>query len=229
MMTKRGFYALLLPLALAAGACDDEDTTGIESQAQVRVVHASANAPNVDVLVNNDVVLTGVPYTQFSDYLAIDAGAQRFRVRATGTTTTVIDVTPTLNANASYTVLAIGPVSAIEPLLLQDDRTAPSAGNAKVRIVHAAPAAGSVDIYVTDPNASLATATATLSNVGFRAASGYLTVPAGTYRVRVTPAGDRNTVALDIPAVTLTSGQIVTAVAAENAGGGAPFRILLID
>lgn len=229
-MTGRKIAALMLPLMLATAACEeDDDLTGTGTQAQVRVVHASANAPNVDVLVNNDIVLSNVPYTQFSTYLPVPSGAQRLRVRPAGGTNAVIDVTPILAANSSYTVLAVGPVSAIEPLLLQDDRTAPTAGNVKVRVVHAAPGAGNVDVFVTDPNASLATATPVLTNVAFKVASNFLSVPAGTYRIRVTPTGNRNVVAIDVPSVTLTAGQIVTAVAAENVGGGAPYRIIVVN
>src|SRR5688572_12211368 len=136
-MKITNLLTLMLPIVLGAAACDDDDdTTGVGSQAQLRVVHASANAPNVDVLLNNDVVLSNVPYAQFSGYLPVPAGAQRVRVRAAGTTTSVIDVTPNLTSGVSYTVLAVGPVAAIEPLLLEDDRTAPSTGNAKVRVVH---------------------------------------------------------------------------------------------
>ena len=42
--------ACLLTLALAA-CSDDDDNTGPEGEARVRVVHASPDAPDVDVLV----------------------------------------------------------------------------------------------------------------------------------------------------------------------------------
>jgi Domain of unknown function (DUF4397) len=40
-------------------------------QAQVRVAHLAPDAPNVDVYVNGDPVLTDVPYTTVSDYLPL--------------------------------------------------------------------------------------------------------------------------------------------------------------
>jgi hypothetical protein len=219
--------ALALLLAVGATACDDTETTAPAATAQLRVVHASPDAPNVDVLADGNVALSNVAYRTASSYLEVPAGSRNLRVRPTGTTTVVIDANANLAASGAYTVLATGRVASIAPLVLQDDLTAPTAGNVKLRLVHASPTAGNVDIYVTAPTADLATAAPTLPNVPFRAASAYLQVPAGTYRVRVTPAGSK-TVALDVNNVTLTAGQIRTAVALDAPGGGAPFGAILL-
>lgn len=229
MLTKARAGVLLLG-ALAVAACDDtdDDTTAPAVQtAQLRVLHASPDAPNVDVLLDGTLALSNVPFRTASSYLAVPAGTRNLRVRAAGTSTVVIDQNAATVAGRSYTVLATGRAASLAPLVLEDDLTAPAAGSVKLRVVHAAPAAGAVDVYVTAPTADLATATPTLGNVAFRAASGYLTVPAGTYRVRVVPAGTK-TVAIDVNAVTLTSGQIRTAVAVDAVGGGAPLGVLLL-
>ena len=84
-----------------------------------------------------------------------------------------------------------------------------------------------MDIYVTAPAANLATTAPTLTNVPFRAASSYLEVPAGTYRVRITPAGTK-TVAIDVNDVALAAGQVRTAVAVDAPGGGAPLGAILL-
>ncbi|HYD54809.1 MAG TPA: DUF4397 domain-containing protein [Gemmatimonadaceae bacterium] len=218
--------ALALLLAGAA-ACDDTEATEPAATAQLRVVHASPDAPNVDVLVDGTVALTNVPYRAASSYLAAPVGARNLRVRPTGTTTVVIDASANLVEGRAYTVLATGRVASLAPLVLQDDLAAPAAGNVRLRLVHAAPAAGNVDIYVTAPTADLAAATPTLSGVAFRAASGYLEVPAGTYRVRIVPAGTK-TVAIDVNNLALTAGQVRTAIAVDAPGGGAPLGAILL-
>ena len=226
MLSSRIGLALLASLVL--GACgDDDETTAPAATAQLRVVHASPNAPNVDVLVDDDVALSNVAYKVASTYLAVPGGQRNLKVRAAGTTTTVIDANAALTAGMSYTVLATGNLAGIQPLVLSDDNTAPAAGNIKLRLVHASPAAGNVDIYVTAPNADLATTAPTLTNVAFRAASAYLQVPAGTYRVRITPTGTK-TVAIDVNNVALTAGQIRTAIALDAPGGGAPLGAILL-
>ena len=219
--------ALAALAVFALAACDDDSDPVAPQTAQVRVVHASADAPNVDVLVDGNAVLANVPFKAASDYLAVTSGSRNFKVRATGTTTVVIDANAPLMTGSAYTVIATGPVASIAPLVLQDDLTAPAAGNIKLRLVHASPTAGEVDIYVTAPGTDIATADPTLAGVAFREFSPYLSAPAGTYRVRVTPAGSK-TVAIDVNNVALAAGQIRTAVAVDAPGGGTPLGAILL-
>jgi hypothetical protein len=223
--------ALLAVLALGAGCNDDNPTSPTKSttqQARVRVLHASPDAPNVDVLVDGAVVLNNVPFKGYSAYLSVPAGARNFKVRATANPSlVVIDVTPTLAANKDYTVIARNMVSTIEPWLLTDNNASPASGKIKVRLVHSAPGAPTVDIYITAPGADITAATPTLAGVPYAAASDYLEVPAGTYQVRITPAGSK-TVALDSGSLTITAGQIRTAVAVDAVGGGAPFGAVVL-
>ena len=212
--------------ALATAGCDD-DSLSPSRTAQLRVVHASPDAPAVDVLVDNAAVLTNVPFKSSSTYLAVPSGSRNLKVRAAGTSTVVIDANANVAAGEAYTVLAAGRVASIAPLVLEDDLTSPAAGNVRLRLVHAAPSAGNVDIYVTAPSANLATTSPTLATVPFRGASNYLEVPAGTYRVRVTPAGTK-TVAIDVNNVALSAGQVRTAVAVDAPGGGTPLGALLL-
>lgn len=219
---------VLFAAALSSIGCDDDDNpVAPAATAQLRVVHASPDAPNVDVLLDNTLALNNVAFKGSSAYLPAPSGTRNLKVRAAGTTTTVIDANANLAAGGAYTVLATGRAASIAPLVLEDNLTAPAAGNIKLRLVHASPSAGNVDIYVTAPNADLTATTPTLTNVPFRAASAYLEVPAGTYRVRITPTGTK-TVAIDVNNVTLTAGQIRTAVAVDAAGGGAPLGAILL-
>lgn len=218
---------LLAATTLTAACSDDDNNTGPESQARVRVVHASPDAPNVDVLLDDAQVLSEVPYLASSTYLETSAGDHNLKVNAAGTSTTAIDADLTLADGTDYTVIASDLVARITPIVLEDDNTEPAAGNARVRAVHGAPSAPAVDIYVTAPGADLATATPVLTGVGFGDVADYLEVPAGEYQVRVTPAGTR-TVAIDSGALTLESGQVRTAVAVDAPGGGAPFDLLVL-
>lgn len=220
--------ALVGVAVLGLAACSDDDPTGVTQTAQLRVVHASPDAPNVDVLVDAATPLTNVPFRAFSPFLDVEAGERRIRVRAAGTTTTVIDANLDFAAGQAYTAIATGLLAGLQTLVIEDDLTAPAAGQVKVRVVHAAPAAAGVDVYVTAPGAPLAGATPVLTNVPFTAVSDYLTIPAGEYRIRVTPTGT-TTVAIDAT-VTFAAGQIRTIVATDAPGGGAPLApVVLTD
>lgn len=229
-MKRTQFAALILAAsALAVVGCGDDEPTGpgTTATARLRVMHGSPDAPAVDVLVDGQAVLTGVMYPQNSPYLAVPAGARNLRVRVAGSSTLVIDATPTLEADRDYTVIASGLATAIQPWVLVDDNSAPLPGQAKVRLVHNAPSAPQVDIYVTGPGASLDAATPVLTGVPFAAASAYLAVPAATYQVRICPAGTK-TVAIDSGPLALVAGQVRTAVAIDAPGGGTPFGAVVL-
>ena len=106
------------------------------------MAHLAPDAPNVDVYVNDEPVLTDVPYTTISDHLSLPAGTQQVQLLpATGDTTSpVIDVPVELAAGgASSTVAAVGLVAdeSLSAQVYEDDLRSPASGNAKVRVVHA--------------------------------------------------------------------------------------------
>ncbi len=213
--------ARMLGLALAVGLLLNLLSvlvgTGLSSvQAQanpsrVRVAHLSPDAPKVDVYVNGAKTLSNVPFKTVSDYLSVPAGQYRFEVRVAGTpanTPAVIDATATLVAGTDYTVAAINFVANISGLILTDDNSAPAAGQAKVRVLHASPDAPNVDVAVKNGPVLVA-------NLPFGNASGYLSVPAGTYDLEVRAAGT-TFVALPLPGTKLEAGKIYTVIAADR-------------
>jgi hypothetical protein len=225
--------ALLAVLPLAA--CDDDDpVTPPAAAARLKVVHAVADAPPVDVRVDDGApAVTALAFAQSTPtYLSVPSGERRLRVNPTGTQTSVIDARATLAPDADVTVVATGRVAggaAIQPLVLADTNTAPAAGQVRVRVVHAAATVGNVDVYVSAPGAALP-ATPTLASVPFRGASNYLAVPAGAYQVRVTPAGQRGTVAIDVTTPPLPAGLVAKAIAVDGrAAGEGPQVIFTLD
>jgi hypothetical protein len=169
-------------------------------------------------------------------YSPILAGTRSLELVRTASTGTNVATFPlTIAANTDYTVYGTGGTggSAITAFTTTDDNAAPSAGQVRVRVVHLSPSAGAVDIFVTAPGADLATATPTLANVAVRTASSYLAVPAGTYQVRVVPAGTpaagrAAAVAINVASLALPAGGVRTIVAADNNIGGAPLRAFVL-
>jgi hypothetical protein len=201
---------LVLSLALATSALAQSD------MARVRVVHASPDAPAVDVWVNGSVAFSNAPFKGVTDYASLGAGSYQVQVTPTGATTPiVIDATLDLAAGTDYTVVAVGLLADIEPLVLVDNNSAPAAGKAHVRFVHASPDAPAVDIAVANGGPVL------FSNVPFKGVGDYLPVDAGTYDLEARVAGT-TTVALSVPGVQLDEGTVYTIFAMGLAGGGDP-------
>jgi len=197
---------LVLSLALATSALAQD------SMARVRVVHASPDAPAVDVWVNGSVAFSNAPFKGITDYAALDAGSYQVQVTPTGASEPiVIDATLDLAASTDYTVIAVGELANIEPLVLIDNNSAPAAGKAHVRFVHASPDAPAVDIAVTG-------GPVLFSNIPFKGVGDYLPVDAGTYDLEARLAGTE-TVALSVPGVELKEGTVYTIFAMGLAGG----------
>ena len=220
--------ALLFAAVVSLSACDDDDDdiTNPQGNARVKVVHASPDAPNVDVLVDNVSLLSNVAYQSVSTYNNVPSGSRTFVVRSTGTTTNLISQNVDFEDDTDYTVLAADMRANITPVVLEDDNTAPTTGNVKVRFIHASPAGSAVDVYVTAPGADLATATANATNVTFKNASTYISVPAGNVVVRLTTTGTKTVVATSAT-LALTAGMVRSVIALEKAGGGVPLSLVV--
>ncbi|QZA78072.1 DUF4397 domain-containing protein [Deefgea tanakiae] len=221
-----GIIAIASTLVACGGSSDS--TPLPKDQAQVRVIHASADAPNVDVYAGAAKVLTDVPYKAASGLLTVDAGDFPVKVTPTGSTTGVISATLKLAKDTVTTVIAVNNVAKIEPLVITESKMAPADGKGRVRVVHAAPAAPAVDVYVTAPNAAIASATPTLSNVPFKGFSDGLEVAAGDYQVRVTVAGSK-TVVYDSGKLAVPAGADLLAMAIPQVNGSSPISLLLIS
>ena len=100
-------------------------------QAQVMVVHASPNAPAVDVRINNAVALSGVAFPSNSAYTAVNAGTTNIKVSPAGTTTYVIDANVNLAANTNYSVFAVDSVNKIKAAVVTDNLATPASGKAR--------------------------------------------------------------------------------------------------
>jgi hypothetical protein len=171
----------------------------------VKVVHASPDAPGVDLLVDNTVAGTNLTFPNNTGYLTVPSGTRNVKVNVTGTMTTVIEANVPFMQARNYSVFAINSVANIEPLLIEDDLTAPAQGKAHVRFIHLSPDAPAVDITLTD-------GTVVFGNRAFKDFTAFTPLDAGTYDLQVRVAGT-STVALDLPGITVESGKIYTVFA----------------
>lgn len=199
--------------------------------ATLRVIHASADAPNVNVLVGGEPVIENLAYAQSSDNFNLPPATYNVAVQARlpgGATATVIGpLDLTLEAATNYKVFAVGSVAAatLEPLVVTSDVEALAAGNVRLQVVHAASAAPTVDIHVTAPDGALGAALATLD---FKQSTGAVEVPAGDYRVRITLPG-QDTVVFDSGALELAGGtDLVVAAINNRLSGESPVSLLAV-
>ena len=208
------------------GAILSADTVeGEMGNAKLRVIHASPDAPNVDVWANGSVVISDLAFNEISDYLTVPAGAYDVKVEpagAGGAGPFVIDAMLTLEGGTNYTVLATNVLEQIAPVILVDNYDGPMAGNAAVRFFHGSPDAPAVDIAVADGGPVLFPA------VAFQETGDYLEVPAATYDLEVRLAGTE-TVVLTLPGIALEEGVAYSAYATGLAADGFADRTMYLN
>ncbi len=170
------------------------------------VTHASPDAPDVDLLVEN-IKENAAPlsYLGSTNYLTFNSGTRNVKVNVAGTSTNVINADVNFNANTNYSLFAIDSVSKLSTLLITDDLSAPAAGKAHVRFIHLSPNAPAVDVAVAGGGV-------VFPNKSFKEYTAFTPLDAGTYNLEVRVAGT-STVALSLPPITLASGKIYTVYA----------------
>ncbi len=181
-----------------------------QQQSYVRAFHASPNAPAVDIYVNDQKLLENVQYKQTSDYIPVMAGSYRIKITPAGKSETVLSQDVEVPSNTAITLAAAGNVENLTLVPYQDDRN-PVQGKSKARFIHLSPDAPAVDIAVKGGDILF-------SNVAFKQATDYLTLPQTTVDLEVRPAGS-DQVVLTIPSVKFDANQIYSAVAVGYAQG----------
>lgn len=200
------FFMVVFGVTVFAACSDDENTvTPVQETALVKVIHASPDAPGVDLLVDNMVAGTNLTFPNNTGYLSVNSGTRNVKVNVTGTSTTVIEANLPIMTNKNYSVFAVNAVANLEPIVLEDDLSTPASGKAHVRFIHLSPDAPAVDITLTD-------GTVVFGDYIFKEASAFTPLDAGTYNLQVRLAGT-STVVLDLPNIALTAGKIYTVFA----------------
>ncbi|MGK7379370.1 DUF4397 domain-containing protein [Planococcus sp. 1R117A] len=197
--------ALVLVFSLAIGVSADSH------MAKVRVVHASPDAPAVDVYVNGDLTLENVPFKADSGYLEVPAGTHNVEVFATGTEyaegSAVLQADLTVEAGKAYTVAAANTVDALEFVVAEDSMEV-TEGKTKVRVGHLSPDAPAVDV-------GLIGGDALFSGAEFPGITDYAELDAGTYDLEIRlPDG---TQVLPLEGTELAAGTVYSVFAVNNA------------
>lgn len=215
---------------------DEQDSeTDVQQTSYLRVAHTSPDAPEVDVMVENESVLSSVPFGAVSDYLSLPAGTYNVSIVASEDTDAVVfDGNVTLDPRTSTTLAATGEISesantSFEPVAFNDDAVHPDDNQSAIRVVHLSPDAPAVDITVGNGSTVLA------DDVSFRNGSDYVTVPSGEYTVEIRSATETNdgeivtTVDVTLENETAYSALAIGYLAPDDAPANVPFEVALVE
>jgi len=258
---KNGITAVvalaLVGSAVTAGAtlASQHQTDQPNETSYLRVAHMSPDTDAVNVTVGNETVTAEASFGNVTEYVSFSAGTYNVTISdAEDQTDVLFEGNLTLDPTSATTVVATGETSsaaqtAFEPVVTSDDATEPDSGTAALRVFHASPDVGAVNVVATgwdnDTTAPVDEANDSAmtpgdgeivlaDNVTFRNDSGYVYVPVGEYSVEVREARDDGdgTLIAEFNA-TVQSGAAYTVLAAgylnpTGIRGGESFEVVTV-
>jgi hypothetical protein len=223
----RSFFRLSLALSLVAlvtgclGSGGDDNET-----ARIRLLNVSTGYASLDLYTNNDdddddndeLRLSNVTRGSLSDYADLDSNTYSFKFKSAGVTATLRTVGGVeLTDDSNATFIAYGSVGNFVVTSVTDDESDADSGDTKIRVINVSEA-GAVDIFLTDEDVELDDAEPVISALAGGGQTG-TTVDAGTYRLRVTGAGDTDDLRFDLSGLALESTDVVSIILTATEGG----------
>jgi hypothetical protein len=217
----RTVVALLLT-GLFLGGCHSSSSGTVE----IRVLNASIDYSSLDLYLNDGTTntreITAATYGTLTNYVGVGSNSYTVEFTRNGVSSSLQSLNEKLSANTHKTYVAYGNSGKFATLEIAEDQDKPNTSYTKVELLDAAPDAGSVDVYLTDPSVALVNSSPTFSGVsgGSIASAGYVTIASGTYRLRVTAAGSQTDLRLDsVTGITFSSQEILSIIVTGTSGG----------
>jgi hypothetical protein len=183
--------AALSVLILTLAGC--QSISGTQSVTQVRFIHASPDAPALDLYQNpgqnSPASLYSVGFGTVSSYMLLAPGAYTQTADVAGTQQQIATARGNFAAGGQYTVLAGNIAANLQMTILKDQATPAPAGEVALRFLGQATRAGPVDLYLLAPGASLSGLAPIATGIGLGGNTGYIDVPGNTYSIVALPAG----------------------------------------
>jgi hypothetical protein len=213
-----------VPLALSAvslaacgGGSDDENT----GHSNVRLLNLMSDVASLDLWVDDARWFASAASDTLTDYIDVDDDTFDLDLRSAGSSSTLLSSEQGFGEDLHYTLVAWGRAGAPRLWKLEENQDEDDLDDGKggLRVYGATEDIGLLDVYLTAESTDLADATALYTGTGEGTASGYLAVSAGTYRLRVTGAGDSDDLRLDLSGIVVAAGVYTTLILSAGAGG----------
>ncbi len=185
-------------LALVSGAAVSVASLGVSgcgsmmanaTEAQVRFVDTSVDAPPLDVYLNGTGAAYNLSFATFSSYLPMGSGAVQVSANRAGTAQALATGRATLVSGHQYTAVVGNRLGDLQEHIYTDNLPATVAGTIALRVLNEVEGSA-LDVYFVTGTGLLASSLPVVTNLGYGANAGYVRVPAGgSFAVYAAPAG----------------------------------------
>ena len=186
----------------------------------IRILHASPDAPPVDIYANGNILARGLAYRGFTPYMPIAQGEYTLTLFPAGQTgRPILSTRVDIPAGRIQTIAAINRLEDIALYTVPDPSMTMDPLKAFLRFVHLSPNTPAVDITLPD-------GTRIFRNVGYKGVTHYIPVDGGTYTLEARTAGTENVI-LHVPNIHLRPGRAYSVYAVGLLRGNPPLQVLI--
>ena len=116
---------------------------------QFKVVNGSSVPSPLNIFINQNLLLSNIPFGGASSYQKTATGSPTVSVEATATPgAALLTLMPTLGPGTDSSILLPGPSGALKALVLSDNNLTPVSSRARVRLVNGTTDVSALDVYV---------------------------------------------------------------------------------
>jgi hypothetical protein len=206
----------LIPLGLLAGC-------GGSNNAAIRVLNVSEDYTALNIFVGSTstvATVSDVPTGNLSSYSGVASGSQTLYFTEGGNLPAepLSSETESFTTGEHRTYVTYGDTGEFAEFEIDENEAAASGSNASVEVLDTANDAGALDVYFTS-STSLSGSTPNFTGLAAGKATSFTSVTSGTYEMTITGTGNASDQRLQVPSVTLNTGEVATIVITESAGG----------
>lgn len=199
---------ILLCILYGCGLTGGETTP---PSAGIYIIHASPDAPAIDVTLNNNTIASSYAYGKDSGYFLKFPGTYALQLSQTGTGTDFIDELLNLPAGKYYSLYVADSFSTVKVLFIEDKLTADTFSYAKVRLFDFCPNSPKAKaIFASTNKDTLAFSSRYFNDQSVTPGySNFNAVPAGTYNLSLYNT-DTTTLIKDLGNIVFSNGKHYT-------------------
>ena len=184
-----------------------------DDQAGFAFAQASGSLVTVDVMVDDQPVLTNIAFGSVSEFLTVASGDHTLKLVPAGgdVSQSLVSADVTMDSGKLYTVVSAGPSDKVEVKSFEINKDPVTANDARLRAIHAADTVDAIDIAPVggDP---------IFSNLSYFNASDHADYRAGDVSLEVRASGEEGSL-VTLPSFQVEAGSSIDIIIANDAQG----------